>query len=394
MLVALGLVLAVILSTGSGESPPKYVPSGVGVASVITPRPAPPSSGRSEAATRTTFSPAAAASRLAGRLSLEQQVAQLFLVSLDGPSSASVAGLGKLDWAGVVFDASNFSSDSQVSALAADVAVAARADGEVPPLLAAAQDGGPGTAFKDLPPMSQAAIGSTGLPSTARTEAERAGQKLRALGFNMTLAPNLDVDTAGGSLSGRLFSSDPSAVARFGLAALAGYAASRLIAAAGHFPGEGGASADPDEMTATVGGSLAQLRVRDLIPFAAAVPHAPVILMSNAEYVAFDGVTPAGLLGSAVALLRNGFGYQGVVMSDDLDATLEATGEDPGTVAVQALHAGDDLLYISGPPSEHRQAYEAVLAAAGRSSSVRAEVRAALLRDLSLKVNYGLVAKP
>jgi beta-N-acetylhexosaminidase len=146
-------------------------------------------------------------------------------------------------------------------------------------------------------------------------------------------------------------------------------------------------------MTATVGGSLAQLRVRDLIPFAAAVPRAPVILMSNAEYVAFDGVTPAGLLGSAVALLRNGFGYEGVVMSDDLDATLEATGEDPGTVAVQALHAGDDLLYISGPPSEHRQAYEAVLAAARQSSSVRAEVRAALLRDLSLKVNYGLVAK-
>jgi hypothetical protein len=113
MVVALGLVLAVILSTGSGESSPKYVPNGGGVASVITPRSAPPSSGRSEAATRTTFSPTAAASRLVGRLSLEQQVAQLFLVSLDGPSSASVAGLGKLDWAGVVFDASNFSSDSR-----------------------------------------------------------------------------------------------------------------------------------------------------------------------------------------------------------------------------------------------------------------------------------------
>jgi beta-N-acetylhexosaminidase len=117
-----------------------------------------------------------------------------------------------------------------------------------------------------------------------------------------------------------------------------------------------------------------------------------VIVMSNAEYVAFDGVTPASLLGSAVTLLRSDYGFHGVVMSDDLDATLGATGQDPGTVAVQALQAGDDLLYISGPASEHRQAYDAVLAAAKQSAAVRAKVREALLRDLSLKADFGLIS--
>ena len=62
-------------------------------------------------------------------------------------------------------------------------------------------------------------------------------------------------------------------------------------------------------------------------------------------------------------------------------------------MAVQALQAGDDLLYITGPASEHGQAYEAVLAAAKRSTAVRAKVREAVLRDLSLKLNYGLMAK-
>jgi beta-N-acetylhexosaminidase len=164
-----------------------------------------------------------------------------------------------------------------------------------------------------------------------------------------------------------------------------------MISAVGHFPGSGGASADPDQMTATVGGSLAQLRGRDLAPFAAVAPLAPVIVMSNAAYVAFDGVTPASLLPQAVALLRHEYGFSGVVMSDDLDATLNATGSDPGTAAVQALQAGDDLLYITGPPSEHTAAYEAVLAAAQRSASVRTMVRDALLRDLTLKVRYGIV---
>ena len=394
-LIALVLLIVVVLSAGSSGHRPRYVPSAGGVASVITPpSPSPSAStrpGRSVTRRRAAFIPAPAAARLAGTLSLQQQVAQLFLVSLDGPSASSVGGLGKLDWGGVVFTSANFSSAAQVSALAADVATAARAAREVPPLLAAAQDGGPDTAFKGLPPSSEAAIGSTGAPATASTQAALAGGRLRALGFHMTLAPFLDVDTPGGALSGRLFSSDPGAVARFGLAAVQGYAASRVIAAPGHFPGEGAASADPDAMTATVGGSLAELRPRDLIPFAAVAAHAPVIVMSNAEYVAFDGVTPAGLLASAVTLLRTGYGFRGVVMSDDLDATLEATGEDPGTVAVQALQAGDDLLYITGPPGEHRQAYEAVLAGAQRSASVRAKVREALLRDLSLKADYGVI---
>ena len=55
------------------------------------------------------------------------------------------------------------------------MATAPRASGGVPPLFAATQDGGPATAFKDLPPRSEPAIGSTGLPAAAQAEAERAG---------------------------------------------------------------------------------------------------------------------------------------------------------------------------------------------------------------------------
>jgi beta-N-acetylhexosaminidase len=145
-------------------------------------------------------------------------------------------------------------------------------------------------------------------------------------------------------------------------------------------------------MTATVGGSLAQLEDRDLIPFAAIAAHVPVIVMSNAEYTAFDGVTPAGLLPAAVRLLRSRYGFTGVVMTDDLDAASFATGQTPGQVAVRALQAGDDLLYISGPPSEHAIAYAGVLALAQHSAAARAVVRQALLRDLTLKAHFGLLA--
>jgi beta-N-acetylhexosaminidase len=224
-------------------------------------------------------------------------------------------------------------------------------------------------------------------------QARLAGERLRALGVNMTLAPLADVDTLEGALSGRLFGTDPQAVARFSVEAVEGYRAASVISAVGHFPGAGAASADPDQMSATVGLTLAQLRGRDLVPFAAVAPLAPVIVMSNASYVAFDGVTPAGLLSEAVQLLRQDYGFTGVVMTDDLDATLDPTGSDPATVAVEALEAGDDLLYISGPASEHAAAYQGVLAAARRSAAVRALVRAALLRVLTLKARYGILPR-
>src|SRR6266702_2304291 len=74
-------------------------------------------------------------------------------------------------------------------------------------------------------------------------------------------------------------------------AAARGSAKTRMIAIVGHFPGTGAASADPDQMQATVGGTLESLKGRDLLPFAAIAGAVPVIEMSNAVYAAFDGVT-------------------------------------------------------------------------------------------------------
>jgi beta-N-acetylhexosaminidase len=381
-----GAVGAAIALTASGSNSPRFSLGPLSVATTAGPGPAPTHLPGSAPP----FKPAPAAVSLANRLSLAQQVAQLFLVNLDGTDVGAVGAVGAENWGGVVLTSANFVTDGQIGALAADVTSAAQSAGAVPPLIGATQEGGPETAFPDLPPEPEPVIGASGQPAVAQAQALIAGKRLRDLGVNMTLAPLADVDTTAGALSGRLFSTDPSMVARFAAAAVAGYRTAGIISAVGHFPGSGGASADPDQMTATVGGSLAQLEGRDLVPFAVVAPQTPVIVMSNASYVAFDGVTPASLLPAAVTLLRHSYGFGGVVMSDDLDATLNATGSDPGTVALEALRAGDDLLYITGPPSEHMAAVSAVIAAAKRSAAVRSIVHTALLRDLTLKVRYGV----
>lgn len=382
-LVLLAVVLLVLVGSQGGT--PRYVPSGAS-AKVLSParRTLPKSGGPP-------FKPAPVASARAQAMPLATQVAQLFLVTVNGRSPAAAVDLGAVPWGGVIFDRSNFGSARGVARL---VRMVGSRLGHVPgdaPLLGATQEGGVQSAFPDLPPKGQAALGATGDPYQAYEQTLLAGHRLRALGVRLTLAPLADVDTPSGALSGRLFASDPSAVAQFTTAALSGYAQAGVIPAVGHFPGSGGASADPDQMVATVGGSLAQLEARDLIPFAAVAARAPVMLMSNAAYVAFDGVTPASLSTQAVKLLRQGLHFRGVAMSDDLDATLQPTGAQPGAVALQALQAGEDLLYISGPASEHQAALQGVLSAAQHSATIRALVHEALLRVLSLKARYGLL---
>jgi beta-N-acetylhexosaminidase len=390
LVLSVGLVLALVVFGGSSGGGQDTGLPGPGVASVITPTVTGPAPAH---ATVKPFVPQPAAVASAARLPLAAQVAQLFMVGLDGRSSVAAKAAGSQGWGGMVLTRGNFSSPGQISALTAAFTAGTRSAHALAPLLAAQQEGGPATAFPGLPPQGEATLGTSGSPRDAQQQALLAGRRLRSLGLSMTLAPLADVDNPGGALTGRLFSTDPSTVADFSSAALAGYAQAGVIAAPGHFPGSGGASADPDASTATVGGTLDQLRTRDLIPFYRLAATAPVILMSNASYVAFDGVTPASLLASAVNLLRLQLAFGGVVMSDDLDATLQPTGESAGTVAVQALEAGDDLLYITGSPSEQQQAYTAVLTAARRNAKDRTLLRAALLRDLSLKARYGVLAR-
>jgi beta-N-acetylhexosaminidase len=385
----LAVVLAAVLGLSSSGSSHGFQLGGVAPTVLSTPSASGPARGATEPA-HTPFRPDPAAQRLAAAMTLPGAVAQVFAVALADPSPASVAALGGLPWGGLVFGASSYQTDAQIKALVIAAAASVTRAGPVAPLLAVPQEGGRASAIHDLPPQSEPAIGADGNAALARSQAVLAGRSLRAFGFNMTLAPLADVDTDGGPLGNRLYGTDPATVSTLADAAVRGYSSVGLVSAPGHFPGEGAASADPDQMTATVGGALATLEARDLVPFAAVARHAPVIMMSNAVYAALDGVTPASLLRSAVSLLRQNYGYRGVVMSGDLDAALQATGGDAGADAIAALYAGDDLLYISGTPSEQLGAYHAVLAAAQRTAALRARVYAAVARDLTLKVHFGI----
>jgi len=115
--------------------------------------------------------------------------------------------------------------------------------------------------------------------------------------------------------------------------------------------------------------------------------------MSNGLYVTDDFVTQGSLSPALIGgLLRRDLGFRGVVITDDLaDPGVTALTTVP-EAAVDAIRAGADLLYISGPPAQQQAAYEAVLKAARDGKLAAGRLKEALLRNLSVKRNYGILS--
>lgn len=336
-----------------------------------------------------------AARRAADRMSLPRQVAQLFVVDMTGqyPRDPFFGQLRRRGWGAVVLGQANFVDQGQFTDLTGELRVVARQSGPALPLIVVNQSGGPASALEGLPPRAQPLIGDTGRPALAGSQARAAGRALRELGVNANLAPVADVGSAAGPVQNQVYSDDPVLVARMVRAAVDGYRRTRVVSVVGHFPGIGAASADPATANATVGLSLPELRRRDLRPFAAVARRAPVVLVSNAVYAAWDGVTPAVLLPEAIGrLLRGDLGFRGVVMTDDLNSAAPVLGETLGETSVAAVTAGADMLYVSG--GDHERAYHAVLRAVGSGRISRERLRLSVLRVLALKQGYGLLPRP
>ncbi len=333
-------------------------------------------------------------SDLIKRLPAERKVAQLFLFGFQGKdlNAAVFRQLRRLDLGGVVIDAANYSDPQQLGSLAGEATVIAKQEKHVPPWVLASQEGGAFNVFPDLPPASAA----SDLPSVAAAvkEAEEAGATLKPLGISGVLAPVIDVGLAEDPAVGpRAYSDEPAKVADYARGVVGAYRRKRLFAAVKHFPGLGSASQSTEEGPANVGQSLAELRKRDLVPFKAAIDAgAPGVLLSHGLYAADDFVTPGSLSENvATGLLKRELGFKGIAITDDLaDPPITALGSVPDA-AVEAVNAGADMLYISGPAGDQQAAYVAVLRAVRKGEVEGKRLDDALLRILTVKRDYGLI---
>jgi beta-N-acetylhexosaminidase len=320
--------------------------------------------------------------------SAARSAARLFLIGFGGTRARAdlLGGFAGHEWGGVVLEPGNGESPQQVAGLVGRLRGAALRAGHEPPLIAASQLGGE----LDAVPVGGALQSAARDAAAARAAALGSAKALHQLGIRMVLAPDADIGFAGGPWDGIAFSDDPASAAALTAAAVSGWKDGEIAAAPGHFPGEGAASGDPALEAATVGLSLDDLRARDFQPFAAVAAHTPAMQLSSATYVAFDGVTPATLLPGVVDLLREDLKFKGVIISGDLAAASLAGGEPVASLAVAAVKAGVDLLWIPGDAQDQDAAWRAVTRALRNGEIPASRVADALRRVRALRAAYGV----
>jgi beta-N-acetylhexosaminidase len=175
--------------------------------------------------------------------------------------------------------------------------------------------------------------------------ADTAADLARA-GVNVNLAPVADVAQPGSVMVGRAFAADvPENVV----------AASRELLDAGvlptvkHFPGFGRATENTDDAPVTIDASREELET-DLEPFRAAIDaDVPLIMASHALYPALDPDYIASQSPTVLGdLLRDGLGFDGVVITDSLEADAVLARSSVEVAAERSLAAGADLLLMTG----------------------------------------------
>jgi beta-N-acetylhexosaminidase len=323
------------------------------------------------------------------------KVAMTMLLGYEGNGSdeSVLSLLHRRPLGGIVIRRQNYYSIDQLTAIAGKATLTARRAHHDPPFVWAPQEGGAFSAFPDLPPREAPAdIGSV---RNAAHEAADSGRALSRINLNGVLGPQIDVGTQEGddAVGPRAFSPRAQLTARYGTTVIGAYKRTGMVSAVGHFPGIGGATQSPDDGLASVGLSLDQMRKRDLVPFAAAFrAGVPAVVISNASYATDDFVVPA-TLSRAVStdLLRGEMRFPGVAIADDLSQPAITTSMSVADAAVQAIAAGSDMVYISGPERGQEAAYRSLIKAVRAGTISRARLDEAVTRVLTLKREYGLV---
>jgi beta-N-acetylhexosaminidase len=227
-------------------------------------------------------------------------------------------------------------------------------------LVAVDQEGGRVQRFTEgftrLPPATKFGELYKHDPAKARTLAATVGwlmaAELRAVGVDFSFAPVLDLaHGVSGVIGDRALHRSPDVVADLAHHLMAGMRRVEMEAVGKHFPGHGGVKEDSHTSLPVDSRRLADLQTEDLVPFERLIHYGIAgIMVAHVIYAASDS-RPAGFSPYWIRhVLRNQFGFQGAVFTDDL--SMEAAHFAGGFLqrAITALEAGCDMVLICNHP--------------------------------------------
>ena len=398
-LPALLVASATLFAGCTGASaPPASVPGGSATLSSSAPTEsrAPADSATPSSATSSRPTPTECAAQVVAKLSPRQRAGQLVMVGVTNASASQLAVLRRQSIGSVILMGQHTDGVRGVKRVTAKLAWKGQS---LPLLVAVDQEGGlvqrlKGTGFDTMP---SAKVQATWSNATLQSRAARWGRQLTSAGVNWTLAPVADVVPANmvtrnapiGRL-GRGYGSDPATVAARVSAFVKGMESSGVITSAKHFPGIGRVVGNTDT-TAGVKDTVTTTHDPYLRPFKGAIDSgAGSVMLSTVTYTRIDAKRPAAFSSKVIGAIRNGLGFDGVVISDDLGVARSVASMPAADRAIGFVRAGGDVA-ITVAPELADEFVAGIVRAAQASPTVAAQVTRAATRVVTLKVKQGLL---
>jgi beta-N-acetylhexosaminidase len=302
-------------------------------------------------------------------LATRRDIGQLLIGSFKGTTlPAEWRSLAReFDLGGAILFSRNVEAPEQVAELAADIEALGRS---MPAWVSIDQEGGRVARLKEpftcWPPM--AVLGRAGSEALAERFGRALARELAAVGITLDYAPVLDIHTNPRNpvIGDRALAERADQVARLGTAIIRALQEEGVAACGKHFPGHGDTTADSHHELPVVEHPPDRLRAVEFEPFRAAIAaRVAFIMTAHVLLPAFDEEQPATLSPLVVQrVLRDELGYDGVILSDDLEMKAISARLPVPLAAVQAIRAGcDGVLICSGDLDLQAATLEALIKA-------------------------------
>ena len=347
-----------------------------------------------ESVAQSELSPEEKVDKLVANMSDADKVGQLLMIGIHGTTLNDDAKfmLNEYRVGGIILFDRNMESKDQVKTLITDINKAGKSAGLTPLFLGIDQEGGAVARMDDklikVPPAEE--VGKMPVEQ-AVSLAKQSGAELKDLGFNINFAPVADL----GLTYGRSYSTSPDEVVRYAGAVGKAYDEAGLWYSYKHFPGIGKIDVDLHADTSIIPVSKETLLSEDTKVFVGLIkqskPNTYTIMVSHAMYPQIDPDHPASLSKAIITdWLRKDMGYNGVVVTDDMDMGALAKHYTFGDMAVQSILAGSDILLVCHEYEHMQEAYNGLMKAVkdGRISKERLDE--SVKRILLMKMSRGL----
>jgi beta-N-acetylhexosaminidase len=329
------------------------------------------------------------------QMTLEQKAAQMVMIDVPDTELGQRTRdhIARYDYNGIILFAKNVVDRQQLISLNMDF----NDSFETSPLLTVDQEGGLVDRFR-FPGMNNSpgamGVSATGNPEMTERVHTIMGIELASLGISLDFAPCLDVNSnrANPIIGVRSFGADAKQVTEHGLAAIRGLQKGGVAACGKHFPGHGDTSADSHIDLPSVTRTREELDATELAPFREAMAAGLDSIMT--AHVTFPALDPTPGLPATLSkpiltgLLRESYGYEGVIFTDSMAMQAVADRWGVAEAAVMSVQAGADIVLACGSFETHIATVEGLIEAVKDGRLTEDRLDESLRRIFRLKAKY------